>query len=154
MLLLFPAGLVMVLDQLTKLLVIHVLRPYESIVVIPGFFDLVHVRNRGIAFGLLNHLGAIWSSIVLSAITAAAVILLILWFTRLREDDRRIAFGLSLIIGGAVGNLIDRIRLGEVVDFLDFYVGSFHWPAFNVADSAVTIGTFWVALNMIFQHRR
>ena len=152
--LLLRAGLVIVLDQLTKLLIIHVLRPYESIVVIPGFFDLVHVRNRGIAFGLLNHLGAVWSSIVLSAITAAAVILLIMWLTRLREDDRQMAFGISLIIGGAVGNLIDRIRLGEVVDFLDFYVGPFHWPAFNVADSAVTIGTFWVALYMIFQHRR
>jgi signal peptidase II len=154
MFLLLPASLVIGLDQFTKLLVIHVLRLYESVVVIPGFFDLVHVRNRGIAFGLLNQLGAIWSSIALSALTAAAVILLIFWLTRLREDDRRMAFGLSLIIGGAVGNLIDRIRLGEVVDFLDFYVGSFHWPAFNVADSAVTLGTFWVALSMIFQHRK
>lgn len=151
--LLLPAGLVIVLDQLTKLLVIHFLHLYESIVVISGFFDLVHVRNRGIAFGLLNHLGATWSSIALSAVTAAAVILLIFWLTRLKEEERWMAFGLSLIIGGALGNLIDRIRLGEVVDFLDLYVGSFHWPAFNIADSAVTVGTFWVALSMIFHHR-
>jgi signal peptidase II len=151
--LLLPAGLVILLDQFTKLLLIHTLRLYESIVVIPGFFDLVHVRNRGIAFGLLNHVGATRSSIVLSAVTAIAVILLIFWLIRLKEEERWIAFGLALIIGGAVGNLIDRIRLGEVVDFLDFYVGSFHWPAFNVADSAVTVGTFWVALSMIFHHR-
>lgn len=151
--LVLPAGLVIALDQFTKLLLIHILRLYESMVVIPGFFDLVHVRNRGIAFGLLNHLGTSWSSIVLSAVTAVAVILLIFWLTRLKEEERWMAFGLALIIGGAVGNLIDRIRLGEVVDFLDFYVGSFHWPAFNIADSAVTVGTFWVALSMIFHHR-
>jgi signal peptidase II len=153
MFLLFPAGLVIVLDQLTKLLVTHALRPYESVMVIPGFFELVHVRNRGIAFGLMNHLGAAWSSIVLSGVTAVAIVLLIFWLARLRENERWMAFGLSLIIGGAVGNLIDRIRLGEVVDFLDFYVGALHWPAFNIADSAVTLGTFWVALSMLLHHR-
>jgi signal peptidase II len=132
--------------------VMSTLRLYDSIRVIPGFFNLVHVRNRGIAFGLLSHLGAGWGTVLVSATTAAAIILLVLWLSRLRAGDGRTAFGLSLIIGGAVGNLIDRVRLGEVVDFLDFYVGSFHWPAFNVADSAVTVGTFWVVLSMVFQH--
>ena len=149
-----PALAVIVLDQATKVAVISSLRLYGSITVIPGFFNLVHVRNRGIAFGLLSQLGATWGTVLVSATTAAAIILLILWLSRLRAGDGRTAFALSLIIGGAVGNLIDRIRLGEVVDFLDFYVGSFHWPAFNVADSAVTLGTFWIVLSMLFQHPR
>jgi signal peptidase II len=147
-----PALAVIALDQATKVAVMSTLRLYDSIRVIPGFFNLVHVRNRGIAFGLLSHLGAGWGTVLVSATTAAAIILLVLWLSRLRAGDGRTAFGLSLIIGGAVGNLIDRVRLGEVVDFLDFYVGSFHWPAFNVADSAVTVGTFWVVLSMVFQH--
>ena len=153
-LLFLPALAVIVLDQATKVAVISSLRLYGSITVIPGFFNLVHVRNRGIAFGLLSQLGATWGTVLVSATTAAAIILLVLWLSRLRAGDDRTAFALSLIIGGAVGNLIDRIRLGEVVDFLDFYVGSFHWPAFNVADSAVTVGTFWVVLSMLFQHPR
>jgi signal peptidase II len=140
------------LDQITKLAVMGTLRLYDSIPVIPGFFNLVHVRNRGIAFGLLSQLGALWGTLLLSATTVAAIILLVLWLCRLRAGDDRTALGLSLIIGGAVGNLIDRVRLGEVVDFLDFYAGSFHWPAFNVADSAVTVGTFWVVLSMVFHH--
>lgn len=146
-----PAMAVIALDQVTKLAVIGALRLHDSVAVIPGFFNLVHVRNRGIAFGLLSQLGATWGSVLVSATTVAAVILLILWLSRLRAGDDRTAFGLSLIIGGAVGNLIDRVRLGEVVDFLDFYAGSFHWPAFNVADSAVTVGTFWVVLSMLSQ---
>jgi signal peptidase II len=148
---LLPSLLVIALDQVTKLAVIRALRPFDAIPVIPGFFNLVHVRNPGIAFGLLSQLGTAWSAFLLSAVTTAAIILLILWFGRLRDDDRRTAFGLSLIIGGAVGNLIDRVRLGEVVDFLDFYMGSFHWPAFNVADSAVTVGTIWLALSILFE---
>jgi len=145
-----PSLLVIALDQITKLAVIRALRPYDAIPVIPGFFNLVHVRNPGIAFGLLSRWGTAWSVFLLSALTIAAIILLLVWFSRLR-DDRRTSFGLSLIIGGAVGNLIDRVRLGEVVDFLDFYVGSFHWPAFNVADSAVTVGTICLALSILFE---
>ena len=148
---LMPALVVIALDQITKAAVISALQPYEAISVIPGFFNLVHVRNPGIAFGLLSQLGTAWSRILLSSLTTAAIILLVYWFGRVRDKDRRAAFGLSLVIGGAVGNLIDRVRLGEVVDFLDFYVGSFHWPAFNIADSAVTIGTLCLALSILFE---
>lgn len=151
MLQLLPALLVIALDQITKLIVIRTLQPYEAITVIPGFFNLVHVRNPGIAFGLLSRLETPWSSLLLTALTTAALIVLVMWFGRLRDKDRRAAFGLTLVIGGAVGNLIDRVRLGEVVDFLDFYVGSFHWPAFNAADSAVTVGTIWLALSILFE---
>jgi signal peptidase II len=146
-----PALLVITLDQITKLAIVRALRPYDAISVIPGFFNLVHVRNPGIAFGLLSRLDTDWSGLLLSAVTTAAVIFLIFWFGRLKDDDRRTGLGLSLIIGGAIGNLIDRFRLGEVVDFLDFYVGSFHWPAFNVADSAVTVGAIGLALSILFE---
>jgi len=73
------------------------------------------------------------------------------WFRRLRTEDKRLVFGFSLILGGAVGNLIDRVRFLEVIDFLDFYIGSYHWPAFNVADSAITVGALGMALYIIFQ---
>lgn len=146
-----PVLLVILLDQVTKLAVIRALQPHEVVPVIPGFFNLVHVRNPGIAFGLLSQLGASWSSLLLSALTTAAIILLVVWWGRLKEKDPRTAFGLSLVVAGAVGNLVDRIRFGEVVDFLDFFIASYHWPAFNVADSAVTVGTAWVAWNILFE---
>jgi signal peptidase II len=148
---LLPALMVIAVDQMTKLAVLRALPPYDAIPVIPGFLNLVHVRNPGIAFGLLSQLGEAWSGLILSVCTTAAVILLVAWFARLKDNDRRTAFGLSLVIGGAIGNLIDRVRLKEVVDFLDFYVGSFHWPAFNVADSAVTVGAVWLALSILFE---
>jgi signal peptidase II len=80
-------------------------------------------------------------------------VLLLIWFFRLKEGDIRLQLGLSLILGGALGNLIDRLRFGEVIDFLDFYLGPYHWPAFNLADSAITAGTFLVALSLIFQRK-
>lgn len=145
------ALLLILLDQGTKAAVVRALGPYEAVSVIPGFFNIVHVRNPGIAFGLLSQLGTAWSAFLLSAATAAAVILLLLWSRSFGDEERGAAFGLALIIGGAVGNLIDRVRLGEVVDFLDFYVGPFHWPAFNVADAAITVGTLWLALSILFE---
>jgi signal peptidase II len=102
------------------------------------------------AFGLLNRPGNEWAFYFLVAATFAAVFLLVFWFAKLNHGDRKLIFGLSLILGGAIGNLIDRLRLGEVIDFLDFHIGQYHWPAFNVADSAITVGTFWVAINLLF----
>lgn len=101
------------------------------------------------AFGLMNRPGMEWGFYLLAVTTLAAVLLLIFWFTRLKDEERKWVLALSFIVGGALGNLIDRLRLQEVVDFLDFYVGPYHWPAFNVADSAITVGTFWLALNML-----
>jgi signal peptidase II len=124
----------------------------ETIPVIPGLFNLVHVRNRGMAFGILNRPGADWSLYALVAASFVAIGLLLFWFSKARHEGPGVVTGLSLVLGGAVGNLVDRLALGEVVDFLDVYLSplDWHWPAFNVADSAVTIGTLWLAAYLIF----
>jgi signal peptidase II len=145
-----PALGVIFLDQISKQLVLHALDLHEKVAVIPGFFDLVHVRNRGMAFGLLNRPEVDLTFYVLVATTIGVVLLMLFWFTRIEREDGRVLFCLSLIIGGAVGNLIDRLRFKEVVDFLDFYIGAYHWPAFNVADSAITVGALWLAVHVVF----
>jgi signal peptidase II len=147
-----PALLVIVLDQITKFLVVGMIRIHETYPVINGFFNMVHVRNRGMAFGLMNRPDMEWGFYLLAVTTLGAVVLLIFWFTRLKDEEWKWVLALSLIVGGAVGNLIDRLRLREVIDFLDFHFGAYHWPAFNVADSAITVGTFWLALNMFTSH--
>ena len=151
--LILPALAVILLDQISKFIIAQSIRIYESIPVIGGLFNLVHVRNRGMAFGLMNRPGSDLSFYFLTAATIGAVLLLLFWFSKLKEGEQRLILGISLIMGGAVGNLIDRLRFHEVIDFLDFYIGSFHWPAFNVADSAITVGTLWVAINILFQKK-
>ena len=148
--LIWPALSIVVLDQISKYAVLKSIELGGSIPVISGFFNLVHTRNRGIAFGIFNRPGSDLGYYLLLSATFAAVILLLFWFSRLKQEEKVLIPGLSLILGGAIGNLIDRIRLREVIDFLDFYIGSYHWPAFNVADSAITVGTFWVVLSLLF----
>lgn len=149
-LLLWPALAVLLLDQMTKLWVVSHLPLHESQPLISGFFNLVHVRNRGMAFGIMNRPGPDWSFTLLLGATLAAIGLLLFWFYSLKPKDRGLVLPLSLILGGAVGNLLDRIHTGEVIDFLDFYIGPYHWPAFNVADSAITVGTLWLAVKILF----
>ena len=150
-LIIWPAFLIVVLDQVSKLFVIRSLRVHESLPVIKGFFNLVHVRNRGMAFGFMNRAHADLGFWLLVSTSIFAIALLLFWFFRLKDGNIRITLGLSLILGGAVGNLIDRVRFREVVDFLDVFVGSYHWPAFNVADAAITTGTFLVAITLFFK---
>lgn len=145
-----PALAIILLDQISKFAIAGAIHIHGTIPVISGFFNLVHIRNRGMAFGLMNRPGSNFSLYLLVGATIGAIVLLLIWFSRLKDEDRSIIPGFSLILGGAVGNLIDRLRLHEVIDFLDLYIGQYHWPAFNVADSAITIGTFWVAANLIF----
>lgn len=149
-LLTIPALILILSDQVSKLIVLKSIELHASIPVIPGFFNLVHTRNRGMAFGFMNRPGSELSTYLLVAATFAAVFLLLFWFTRLKRGERGMVLGLSFILGGAIGNLVDRLRLGEVIDFLDFHLGLYHWPAFNLADSAITVGTFWVAVNLLF----
>lgn len=147
-LIIWPALLIVCLDQVSKIIVLKGLRIYESVPVIKGFFNLVHVRNRGMAFGFMNRPDMDFGFWILVSATILAIVLLLFWFYRMEDENNWMTLGLSLILGGALGNLIDRIRLHEVIDFLDFYVGTYHWPAFNVADAAITVGAFMVGLNL------
>ncbi len=149
----WPALAVVLLDQLSKTAVLHTLEVYQSVPVLKGLLNLVHIRNRGMAFGLMNRSDVDLPLYFLLAATVGAIILLAFWFFRLRQAATRTVLGLSLIVGGALGNLIDRLRFGEVIDFVDVYLESYHWPAFNVADSAITVGTFLVAIGLIFPGR-
>jgi signal peptidase II len=148
---LLSALAVVALDQISKIVLVYNLPRYGSVPVIKGFFNLVHVRNRGMAFGLMNRPGRDFKFYFIVAATLGAIVLLLFWFRKMKDEDRKITLGLSLILGGAVGNLIDRIRLGAVIDFLDIYIGSYHWPAFNGADVAITIGILWLAVNTLFR---
>jgi signal peptidase II len=140
----------LLLDQITKQAVVLALPLYGSIPVIPGFFELVHVRNKGMAFGMMNQPGREFFFVILVAASVIAIGILAYWYLTRRDTlGFSVSLGICLMIGGAAGNLVDRVRLGEVVDFIDLYVGSYHWPAFNIADSAVSVGAFLVALGVL-----
>ncbi len=133
-------ALILVADIVTKAIVESSISIGQSIVVIPGFFSLVSVRNPGGAFGVLASLGEPWGKVFFVSAATFTVVLLG-WFIReLPESERVHRAALFAVIAGAIGNVIDRLVYGEVVDFLDFYVGTSHWPAFNVADIAITVG--------------
>ena len=137
------------LDQVTKVLVQLKLPLGSQAPLIPGLLNLVHIRNKGAAFGLLSGWSTAYAWLFFVATTGLVLGVLgyLLW--RLPDDHWPAALGYSLILTGALGNLIDRVRLGEVVDFIDVYWGRYHWPAFNVADSLVCVGTailVWVII--------
>lgn len=146
---LVPAVLVVVLDQLTKALVLGHMTLHESIPVIDGFFSLTYVRNTGAAFGIFAGRSA---AVRVPALLGVAVLALgvLLWFVRTIPADRSVVIAAcGGVLGGAIGNMIDRAAYGEVIDFLDVYVGSYHWPAFNVADMAITVGVIVLCLDAL-----
>ncbi|MDJ0855588.1 MAG: signal peptidase II [Desulfobacterales bacterium] len=134
------AGGIVIADQLTKLLILREVGLHASIPVIPGFFHITHVQNPGGAFGFLANQSALVRGILFLAVSTLAVGLVLWFYHQTPPTYRWLANGFALIIGGAVGNLIDRVRFGKVIDFLDFFIRDWHWPAFNVADSAITVG--------------
>ncbi len=137
----------LVLDRITKEIVLAQMTLGESIPVVPGFFSLVSVRNRGGAFGLLADLPPA-VGLAFFVIVASATVAVLAWMlSRVAAEERWQRFALASVISGAVGNLYDRIRFGEVVDFLDCYWGAWHWPAFNVADSLITVGVVLLLLS-------
>nr|HID58258.1 signal peptidase II [Desulfobacterales bacterium] len=143
-------GLVILLDQIGKWIIVRNLSLHETLEVIPGFFSLTYIRNTGGAFGILAGRVSFTRTIFFLVITCTALgVLFYHLYFKLSPNRNVIAISISLIIGGAIGNLIDRIRFGEVIDFLDFYIGSFHWPAFNVADSAVSAGVAIYCLQLL-----
>jgi len=150
---LWPALAIVLLDQISKWIVLKWIGPQESIPVIEGMFHLVHVRNRGMAFGFMNKAHTDLGFYLLTVVSMGAILLLLVWIFKLRDGEHRVTFGLSIILGGAAGNLIDRIRFHEVIDFLDFFWGPYHWPAFNIADSAITVGAFLVAFCLLVKHK-
>ncbi len=137
---------VLVLDQWTKWLVELHLPHHAAHPVIPGFFNLTHVRNTGVAFGLFasDH-GRSSMLLILLGLAALLAVGLYFWFTP--SKDRILLTALALVVGGAIGNLIDRITSGAVTDFIDIYVGDHHWPSFNIADSAISIGIVLMAID-------
>jgi len=146
------AGLVIILDQLTKYLVIKNFFLHESVKVIPGFFSLTYVRNPGAAFGILAGAQGGWRTVFFVTVSLCALAVIAVLVRAAHDRLQTIAF--ALIGGGAVGNLIDRVRFGEVVDFIEWYYRSFHWPTFNIADSAITAGVALLAIDMLFERRK
>ncbi len=145
-------GLIIVSDQLTKMWVLDSFTSHSS-PVIPGFFNLVLVRNTGAAFGMLSNLPPFWRQLLFISIAVTALIVMVFMQRRMGQENPLYAVSFGLISGGAIGNVIDRLRWGSVVDFLDFHIGSWHWPAFNVADSGITIGVGLFLLTQFWEER-
>jgi signal peptidase II len=145
------ALIVLLLDRLTKWLVSERIQVHDSIQVVPGFFRLTHVQNRGAAFGLFADSPSEWkvAILVMFSLVALVVVSALLW--RNSHALTMTGSALALILGGAIGNLWDRVLAGHVVDFLDFYVGTYHWPAFNIADSAIVIGAMLLVAEILFK---
>jgi signal peptidase II len=144
------ALLVVVLDRIAKWTVAANIPLHDSIQIIPGFFRLTHVQNRGAAFGLFADSPSEWkiAVLVLFSLVALAIVLALLW--KNSHSMTTTGMGLALILGGALGNLWDRLVSGQVTDFLLFYLGSYQWPAFNVADSAIVIGAGLLVIEILF----
>lgn len=140
-------ALIVLTDYLTKHQVIERVSPYERISVLP-FLNIIYVENKGAAFGLFHGLG----NHIFMTISVIAIAVIIIYLLKIRQSLEM--YSLSLILGGAVGNLIDRLRIGKVIDFIDVFVGDWHWPAFNVADSALTVGIILFAVSTLLHSNK
>ena len=148
------AAVIIVLDQITKAAIAARFSMHESYAIIDGFFNLVYIMNPGAAFGFLAGASATFRYIFFIGITVLALVLIIFYLLKSKPHNILIVLSLTMIFAGAVGNMIDRIRFGSVVDFLDVYVGTWHWPAFNVADSAISIGAALMIWEMIVNRKK
>jgi len=131
---------IVICDQITKAIVDRTMSLYDSMPIIDGLFNLTYVRNTGAAFGIFAGSHEVFRRPFLIGVSIVAIGFILVMLRRLREDATGLAVALAFILGGAIGNLIDRIVYGEVIDFLDVYWSTYHWPAFNIADSFITIG--------------
>jgi signal peptidase II len=146
--------LVAVSDQLTKFWILQQFNLHDSLTVVPGFFNLTLLYNSGAAFGILSGMPLLWRQVFFIGISSIALIALIVMQYKLGPRHFLYAISFGLISGGALGNMIDRVRWGAVVDFLDFYIGQYHWPAFNVADSGISVGIFLFLLLQFWEERQ
>lgn len=145
--------IVSLLDQLTKAFIHATMSLHSSWVVIDGFLSITYVRNPGAAFGFLAQASPLFRSIFFVLVTLLAIGMILYYLVKSRTEQPSLVFALSLILSGALGNLIDRLRFGEVIDFIDVYWGSHHWPAFNVADAAISVGAMIMIWEMV-KHRK
>ncbi len=141
---------VVLLDQGAKWLVARSITLHDSLVVVPGLFRITHVQNRGAAFGLFSDSPSEWKIAILISFSLVALVVVSALLWKNSHAMSVTGVGLALILGGALGNLWDRLISGHVVDFLDFYIGSYHWPAFNVADSAIVVGALLLVGEILF----
>ncbi len=141
--------LIIIADQLSKLVVLEHFQLHESLPVIDGLLSWTLAFNEGAAFSFLSDAGG-WQRWFFTALAVVVSAILVVWLSRTKRNDWRTALPLALIVGGAVGNVIDRIRLGHVVDFIDVHYGSWSWPAFNIADSAISVGAVMLIVFGLF----
>ena len=139
-------------DQATKICIDRSMRLYDSIPIVDRFFHITYLRNRGAAFSFLSD--ASWRLPFFITISMIAALVILIAFRKLRNDQKLAQISLAMIFSGAIGNLIDRARLGEVIDFLDVHWYRHHWPAFNVADSLICVGVLLLAIDMMLEEKR
>ena len=145
---------ILLVDQASKAWAAHTLRRFgESKTIINGLLDLIYVENTGVAFGQFQEGGA-FGRWFLAALAAAAAVAVLVFFFRTRRTDDRVLGACALLLAGIVGNLMDRVRLGYVIDFIHAYVGDYHWPTFNVADASICTGALLLALDLLMEGRR
>lgn len=144
------AVVVLVGDQVTKALVENSIPEHAQIPILPSFFNLIHTKNAGAAFGLFSDSPAPWKTALLIIVSGGLLLTVVGIVWRSRQLHWETGVGLALILGGALSNLLDRIRAGRVVDFLDVYFRNYHWPTFNLADSAIVVGAGFLVFHVIF----
>ena len=145
---------IIVVDQVTKAYIDSSMHLHQSISIIPGYFNLTYIRNPGAAFGIMGTWSSGFRLVFFFLTSVLAMGLLFTIFMRLEPGDWWGQLTIASIFGGAIGNFIDRLQYGEVIDFLDFYINGYHWPAFNVADSAISIGVVSLLLLFAFEKRK
>ena len=145
---------IIVIDQATKVYIMQTMRLHESIAVVPNLFSITYIRNPGAAFGILSGSSGSFRFIFFGITSLFALGLLGTILVRMPKDDWMGQISVVAILGGAIGNLLDRLRYGEVIDFLDVYIDTYHWPAFNVADSAITVGVIFLILHFAFEKQK
>jgi signal peptidase II len=146
-------AIVLGMDIITKYLVQQNMLLHQTIPVIPGFLSLTYIENPGAAFGLLANVAYPWRQLLFIAVSILALIIIVVLFFKSPPEEQLSKTALTLILAGALGNLVDRLRLGVVVDFIDLYWRGFHWPAFNVADSAISIGVGMLIIDLLLKQR-
>lgn len=143
--------LVIVFDQISKAIIVKFITPYTSKIIIPGVFNITHIYNPGGAFGFMAGQSTLVRTILFLVVSTIAIGFIFYFYKNTPKTHPVLASGFALIFGGAIGNMIDRIRLGTVVDFLDFYIKGMHWPAFNIADSAISVGMAIFLFHLVFK---